>query len=63
MTFIKGYYIVSAIISLILSYVSATLMFHGHVTPLNVLGFFSGFMSWLGIGAFIHFMNWDKAGI
>lgn len=63
MTFIKGYYIVTAILSLILSYVSASLMFHGHVTLFNVLGFFSGFMSWTAIGAFIHYKQWDKVGI
>lgn len=60
MSFVKTYYIVSAVLSLILSYVTATLIFHGHVTPVNVLGFFSGFMSWLGLGAFIHSKNMIK---
>lgn len=58
MSFVRAYYIVAAILNLILSYVAAVLLYHENYTAFNVLAFFAGLMAWVGIGAYIRSKNW-----
>lgn len=58
MSFVKGYYIVAAILNLILSYAGAVLLYRDKWTAFNVLACFAGLMAWVGIGAFIRSKNW-----
>lgn len=58
MSFVKVYYIVSAILNLILSYAAAILLYHENWTAFNVLACFAGLTAWVGFGAIIRSKGW-----